>query len=120
LIVSVPNARLSLTMAKGKSPKAAQSSTRIAITFQPSYERDFFTAYSNFASISHSNNEFCLDFCLLAPPYQVDTNNKVVITPVIARIIIPPKMVEGLRDALKVELEKQGKEDPETLTVPKP
>jgi hypothetical protein len=108
-------------MAKAKSAKAItpKAGAKIEVTFQPGYDHEFFTAYSNFASISHTNNDFCLDFCLLAPPYKVDTDNKIVITPVVARIIVSPRMVEGLREALKVEMEKHSKEKPETLTIPK-
>ena len=108
-------------MAKAKSNKVQQAkkSARIAVTFQPVYDHAVFTAYSNFASVSHTNNDFSLDFCLLAPPYNVDTDKKVIRTPVVARIIIPPRMVEGLREALKVEMEKHSKEEPETLIIPK-
>lgn len=99
---------------KSKSSKTGQ----LAVSFQPEYDHDFPTVYSNFASISHTNNEFCLDFCLLAPPYRVDVDNKVVAANVIARIMIPPKLVEGLMEALRIELEKHSKDRPETLMIP--
>lgn len=99
---------------KSKSPQTGQ----IAVSFQPEYDQDFPTVYSNFASITHTNNEFCLDFCLLAPPYRVDVDNKVVAANVIARVMIPPKLVEGLREALRIELEKHSKDQPDTLMIP--
>lgn len=109
-------------MAKRKAAESEKSKSsqtgELAVSFQPEYDHDFPTIYSNFASISHTNNEFCLDFCLLAPPYRVDVDSKVVAANVVARVMIPPKLVEGLREALRVELEKHGKERPETLMIP--
>jgi hypothetical protein len=84
--------KMATKSAKAIKPKAG---AKIAVTFQPGYDHEFFTAYSNFASISHTNNDFCLDF-VFYHLVQVDTDNKIVITPVVARIIVPPRMVEGL------------------------
>lgn len=113
--------RLALLMPKRKVPQPTKTPTKpaqVAVSFQAGYDRDFPTVYSNFAAITHTNHEFCIDFCLLAPAYQVDIENKVVIAPVIARVIIPPKLVEALREALRVELEKRSNEDPDRLLIP--
>jgi len=106
-------------MPKRKAPQPKKAAKEpVKVSFQAGYGRDFPTIYSNFAAITHTNHEFCLDFCLLAPAYQIDVDNKVVSAPVIARVIIPPKLVEGLREALKVEFEKHSKEDPDRLLIP--
>ena len=92
------------------------------VSFQPSYDKQFATFYSNFASVSHSTSEFCLDFCLLAPGVSIDMENKSVATPVVVRILIPPDMVDGLMGALKVqqaEYNAQGK-DKEALILSQP
>ena len=132
LVIVLPNvARLSLMvvrsgdrlvslMPKRKTSPPKKAVAEVKANFQAGYDGQFPTVYSNFAAITHTRHEFCMDFCLLAPAYQIDIDNKMVTVPVVARIIIPPKLVEGLRDALKVELDKYNTEDPDRILIPTP
>lgn len=87
-------------MPKRKTAQKNVATAPVKVSFQAGYDRNFPTTYSNFAAITHTNHEFCLDFCLLAPKYQVDIDSQAVVVPVVARVMIPPKLVEGLREAL--------------------
>lgn len=94
----------------GKRSKRVGSPTKereIEIRIIPDHSSTFPTFYANYASVSHTASEFDLDFCLLASPFTVDLEQKSVSIPVVARIIIPPVMIEGLINALKAQMEKQ-------------
>jgi hypothetical protein len=80
------------------------------LSFQPNYQLPFPTVYSNFALVSHTADDLSLDFCLLAPPYNAHIETKAVPIPVIARVIIPSGMAEGLVEALRIQLDKQTSE----------
>jgi hypothetical protein len=80
------------------------------LRFQPDYHAPFPTVYANFALVSHTADDLSVDLCLLAPPYHADPETKTVPVPVIARVIIPSGMAEGLAEALRVQLGKQASE----------
>jgi hypothetical protein len=67
----------------------------------------FSTVYSNFALVSHTGDDLAVDFCLIAPPYRTQAESKTVPVPVIARVIVPPGLAQGLIEALRIQLEKQ-------------
>jgi hypothetical protein len=78
--------------------------------FRADYQTPFSTVYSNFAFVSHTGDDFSVDFCLIAPPYHVHRETNTVPVPVIARVIVPPGLVRGLIEALRIQLEKQTSE----------
>jgi hypothetical protein len=92
-------------------------------TLGPDYQASFSTVYSNFALVSHMGDDLAVDFCLLAPPYHTHRETKTIPVPVIARVIIPPGLAQGLIDALRLQLDKQTNERQAgqiTLPVKKP
>jgi len=91
----------------GRAGQAAEE----PLTVEPHYELgSFCTVYSNFASISHTKDDICIDFCLVAPPHMVDIGEKTARVPVVARVVIPPVMAEGLINALKIQKEALSKD----------
>src|SRR5687768_9232197 len=78
------------------------------VSFRPDHSASFPTFYSNYAGISHSPHDLCIDFCINAPMHKVEVHNDspVVFFPVVARVIITPDMVDGLVKALKDQQEK--------------
>lgn len=89
----------------------------IPITLQPDYRTSFHTFYSNFATISHTPDDLSIDFCLTAPPHNVDLKANILPVPVVARIIVPPAMAEGLIKALRNQLDKQLQEREEDRRI---
>jgi hypothetical protein len=79
-------------------------------TLQPNYQAPFSTIYSNFALISHTGDDLSIDFCLVAPPFHPQMETKTVPVPVIARVIVPPGLAQGLIEALQIQLDKQRSE----------
>jgi len=79
-------------------------------TLKPDYQAQFSIVYSNFALVSHTADDLCIDFCLMAPPHNVNAETKTISAPVIARVIIPPGLAQGLIRALSIQLEKQTSE----------
>lgn len=77
-----------------------------ALVPHPDYGQQFVTSYSNVAVVAHSQHEFCIDFCQAAPPMRVDLETEKAFVPVVARILIPPTLVEGFINALRVQLSK--------------
>lgn len=71
---------------------------------QPDYSKEFPRFYSNIAVVSHTMSDLCIDFCLAAPPYKVDENNQTVSQEVVARVVVPSDMVEGMVRALSSQL----------------
>ncbi len=83
---------------------------------EPHYEGASFSAfYSNFASITHTKDDLCIDFCLIAPPHLVDIRERTATAQVVARIIIPPAMADGLIEAIKAQKGKLLKEEGRTV-----
>jgi hypothetical protein len=76
----------------------------------PNYEKAFPSFYSNYAVVSHTASELCIDFCVLAPPHDVDVEKKTASVPVVARALIPVSLTEGLIDALRDQLSKHAAE----------
>ena len=83
---------------------------KAGFTLQPDYRTPFPTFYTNFALISHTGDDLAIDFCLVAPPYNVHGETKTIPVPVIVRVITPPGLAEGLVEALRIQLVKQSSE----------
>jgi hypothetical protein len=102
---------------KKKSAKiASKTASKIApktgdaVTMVPEYPAQLPIFYSNFASVSHTGTEVSIDFCLLAQPYNIKSDeNLVALVPAVAKVIIPPAMVSGLISALQSQEIKQKK-----------
>jgi hypothetical protein len=88
----------------------AEEDQAVGFTFRPDYQAPFSTVYSNFALVSHTGDDFAVDFCLIAPPYHAHTETKTVNIPVIARVIVPPGLAQGLIEALRIQVEMQTSE----------
>jgi hypothetical protein len=82
----------------------------LGFTFQPDYRASFPTFYANFALISHTGDDLCIDFCLIAPPHHVNAETKTIAVPVIARVMSSPGLADGLIQALRTQLAKQRSE----------
>jgi hypothetical protein len=92
---------------KGKNkPKAPPLKGAFELKIVANYEQSFPTFYSNYASVSHTPTELCIDFCVLAPPHKIDVDKKTTSVPVIARLLIPEGMARGLVTALQVQVQK--------------
>jgi hypothetical protein len=83
-------------------PQKAAFEIKIAAT----YEQPFPTFYSNYAVVSHTTSELSIDFCLLATPHKIDVETKTASVPVIARMLIPGAMANGLMTALQDQIKK--------------
>ena len=104
-----------------KSRQAAEEPQPQELNIQPYYEGPFSVVYSNFASISHTKDDLCIDFCLLAPPHRVDIGEKTAHVPVVARVLIPPAMADGLIHAIKIHKDKLSKDGNRiVLSIKKP
>jgi hypothetical protein len=96
---------------KSKEPKDGQAhSQEFQINLVPNYEKAFPSFYSNYAVVSHTASELCIDFCVLAPPHAVDVEKKTAGVPVIARALIPVNLTDGLINALRDQLSKHAAE----------
>jgi|SRR5262245_7897142 len=97
-------------MAQRQKRKAnrAVKSEEVALTIAPGYEREFPTFYANFANINHTNTEILADFCMIAPPHNVDIEKKQLSAAVVCRIVMPPVFIEALIKALRTQQEKQA------------
>ena len=84
---------------------------RDEISIQADYKSEPPMFYSNWASITHTGEDLCLDFCIIAPPHNIDTQAKTLSARTVARVIIPPKMAKGLMEALDRQLRKQENEE---------
>jgi hypothetical protein len=71
-----------------------------------SYEQSFPSFYSNYAAVSNTPTELCIDFCVLAPPHRVNVEKKTAGVPVIARVLIPADMASGLVKALESQIQR--------------
>lgn len=101
------------TTSKKKSTKSAAKKTPQAgdaVMVAPEYYAQTPTYYSNFAAVSHTTTEVSIDFCLLAPPYNVKSDEQLTaLAPVVAKVVIPPAMVSRLVNALQQQEIKQKK-----------
>jgi hypothetical protein len=80
------------------------------VTFRPDYTAAFPSYYTNFSFVNHTAYDMSMDFCLIAPPYQIDESQGVVRIPVVTRVTIPIRLVEGLINALNSQLSVQRQE----------
>lgn len=92
---------------KPKRKTNGKAGDGIKLSVAPRYESAFSTYYSNFAAISHTPDELCIDFCLIAPPHVVDAETTTLRPDVVARVMVPPRIVDGLIKALRSQIDKQ-------------
>jgi len=86
---------------------------------EPSYDDPYPSCYSNYASVSHTLTEICIDFCTIAAPYRVDMNNGVLRVPVVAQVLLQSEVARGLINALQEQLTKQAQErERGTIIIP--
>lgn len=95
--------------AKNGKTKKSKATKRQELKIVPDYESTFPTAYAQYAIITHTPDDICIDFCQIAQPYKIIGKDKSLKVPVVSRVIIPPSMAEGLINALKAQYEKQLK-----------
>jgi len=62
------------------------------------------TFYANFAAVASTPQELIIDFCLIAPPVDIDSATQLVNAPVSARIITNLTFGRALVDALTTRL----------------
>jgi hypothetical protein len=60
--------------------------------------------------VSHTPEDLTVDFCLIAPPINVNTQEKILSAPVVVRVVIPPGMADGLVKAIQAQPTKQSQE----------
>jgi hypothetical protein len=95
---------------RGRASKASKMVAKkepMRLTVVPSYNAAFPSFYANYASVSHTASEIFIDCCVMGMPYNVNLEEGQVMTPVIARIILPPTVASGLITALQAQTEKQ-------------
>ena len=90
-----------------KKPQPLKEGQKAQLTIGPDYGGAFPTFYANYVQVSHTVTEVFLDCCLLALPYNIDLDKHKIATPVVARVVIPPKIMTGLIKALEVQAKKQ-------------
>jgi hypothetical protein len=71
-----------------------------------SYEQSFPSFYSNYAVVSNTPTELCIDFCVMAPPHKINVEKKTTSVPVVSRILMPAGMARALIKALESQLQK--------------
>ncbi len=106
---------------KASKKMASNEPQRLAVV--PSYDSPFPSFYANYASVSHTASEFFIDCCVMGMPYNVNLEEAQVMSPVIARIILPPTVASGLITALESQVEKHketAKGGTLVVSVPKP
>src|SRR3990167_8458251 len=91
---------------------------KVEISIQPDYSGVFPTFYSNFALVSHTPSDICIDFCLLAPPHNIETDKKVLFSPMTTRVVVSTDTAKGLIGALESQLQKQKKSIDEGMVIP--
>lgn len=99
-------------MPRTKPPRKARTRSagaeqKKALIIKADYQGPLHAIYSNFASVTSTPNEMCLDFCLIAPPHKFDAESSTLAAPVILRVVIPPEMARGLIEALQRQAELQ-------------
>jgi hypothetical protein len=94
-----------------QSHEAASSEPQTReVTFAPDYTTTFPTYYANFAFVNHTPYDFDIDFSFIAPPHRVNESQGIVSLPIIARVTIPNELVQGLINALNIQLTSQRQE----------
>ncbi len=105
------------------SKKAIVAKESQQLTVVPSYNAPFPSFYANYASVTHTASEIFIDCCVMGMPYNVNLEEAQVLTPVVARIILPPTVASGLITALQAQAEKQkdtAKAGTVAVSIPKP
>jgi hypothetical protein len=88
-----------------------KESTKIQVlNISPAHRQDLETFYSNFASVNHTPEDISIDFCLITHPYKIDAEKKSIEAPIVTKVIMPIKMVEGLIKALTEQVRKYKEE----------
>ena len=95
-------------MAKNKT-KVKPSTKRIPPTVVPVYESRIPTIYANFASVSSTPQEIFIDFCVVAPPLDIDAKNQLR-SQVITRIIANQDFAQALVQAISTNLARKKAE----------
>lgn len=96
-------------MASKKKAAGVGPSKKTRVRIEPLHEGDFPSAYANFASVTHTKDDLCIDFCLLAPPHRVnlsESDDATAYVPVVSRVLIPTSMANGLIKALRAQADK--------------
>jgi hypothetical protein len=62
--------------------------------------------YANYASTTHTMTEFIVSFCMIAPPFNVNLDEKQVLAPAVVRVAFPPAMLESFITALQSQSRK--------------
>src|SRR5207247_10341137 len=76
------------------------------------YERENIPAvYANFANISSTMREVFIDFCVVAPPYEVDEKEQIQ-APVVVRILANREFAHALNEAIKTRLDIMKSQEP--------
>jgi len=88
---------------QSQEPEKAEPPGR-EVTFRPDYTAAFPSYYANFSFINHTAYDINMDFCFIAPPHHIDESQGVVSLPVVTRVTIPVGLVEGLINALNIQL----------------
>ncbi|HEY6230464.1 MAG TPA: DUF3467 domain-containing protein [Pyrinomonadaceae bacterium] len=103
------------------SKKASAAKEEQKLTVVPSYNAPFPSFYANYASVTHTASEIFIDCCVMGMPYNVNLEEAQVLTPVVARVILPPAVASGLVTALQAQTEKQKiTAQSGTVSVPSP
>jgi Protein of unknown function (DUF3467) len=61
---------------------------------------------ANFANVTSTQREVFVDFCLVSPPHDIDTESRLIQAPVIVRIIASPEFARSLQEAITAHLVK--------------
>ena len=60
--------------------------------------------YANFASVSHTPQELLIDFCLVAPPFELDPDTQMIASRISVRVITPLHFGSALVEAINTRL----------------
>jgi hypothetical protein len=95
---------LSKQPSKKRQSKKPEQTIGQPVQIRPAYDHSFARFYSNYASVSHTPFELCIDFCTIAPPNRLKGNT--LEAPVTVQVLVQPIMVDGLIKALQAQLQK--------------
>jgi hypothetical protein len=93
---------------KNSTKKSSKELDRFAIQIKPDPKPDTPSYYINYASVAHSDYEFSLAVLRVPTPLtaeQTESARKgepVLIEPIL-QLVIPPKLVDGLINALSIQ-----------------
>jgi hypothetical protein len=94
---------------QSQEPTNPESRAR-EVTFRPDYATAFPAYYANFAFVNHTPHDINIEFSWIAPPHRIDESQGVVSLPVVTRVTIPVGLVQGLINALTIQLTAQHQE----------